>query len=139
MLAPYVDLRSDDRFALEADRHINDAALADVLAGVFSKRGKDEWQRDLTAADVACVAVTTGLNEPILISEDFGRASGYIADVRHPVFDDHPRLAPVVRFSRSATQALPGTLCGTATESVLGELGYSEEEIVDLRARKIIL
>jgi crotonobetainyl-CoA:carnitine CoA-transferase CaiB-like acyl-CoA transferase len=139
VLAPYVDLRSDARFSLEADRHANDAALVDVLAGVLSKRGKDEWQQDLTAADVACVAVTTGLNEPILVSEDFGRASGYIADVRHPVFDVHPRLAPVVRFSRSATQALPGTLCGTATEGVLGELGYSEDEIVDLRARKIIL
>jgi crotonobetainyl-CoA:carnitine CoA-transferase CaiB-like acyl-CoA transferase len=138
-LAPYVDLRADARFAQEADRRTNDAALVDVLARVFSKRGPDDWQQDLTAADVACVAVTTGLNEPILLSDDFGRASGYIADVHHPVFDAHPRLAPVVRFSRSATQAQPGTLCGSATETVLRELGYSEDQIVDLRARKVIL
>jgi crotonobetainyl-CoA:carnitine CoA-transferase CaiB-like acyl-CoA transferase len=84
------------------------------------------------------VAVTAGLNEPILMAEEYGRASGYIADVHHPTFDDHPRLAPVVRFSRSATQAKPGTLCGTATEKVLHELGYDAAQIADLRDRGVI-
>jgi crotonobetainyl-CoA:carnitine CoA-transferase CaiB-like acyl-CoA transferase len=137
-LAPYVDLSADPRFSTGRDRRDNDAALADTLAVVFATRAKDEWQEELTAADVACVAVTTGLNEPILTAEEYGRASGYIADVHHPVFEDHPRLAPVVRFSRSATQAKPGTLCGTATDSVLRELGYSEEQIEDLRARRVV-
>jgi crotonobetainyl-CoA:carnitine CoA-transferase CaiB-like acyl-CoA transferase len=137
-LGPYVDLRGDPRFSSVADRVAHDPALTEVLAGVFRTRGKDSWQDDLTAADVACVAVTTGLNEPILMAEEYGRASGYIADVHHPTFDDHPRLAPVVRFSRSATQAKPGTLCGTATESVLHELGYSDEQISDLRGRGVI-
>ena len=53
------------------------------------------------------------------MSEAFGRASGYVADVEHPTFDRHPRLAPVVRFSRSATQANPGMLAGGATDTVL--------------------
>jgi crotonobetainyl-CoA:carnitine CoA-transferase CaiB-like acyl-CoA transferase len=138
VLEPYVDLRTDPRFSSPADRRAHDPALTDVLTEVFLTRRKDEWEQDLTAADVACVVVATGLNEPILIAEEFGRASGYIADVCHPVFEDHPRLAPVVRFSRSATQAKPGTLCGTATEKVLQELGYRDEQIADLRARKVI-
>ncbi|MBO0732455.1 MAG: CoA transferase, partial [Acidimicrobiaceae bacterium] len=138
VMAPYVDLRSDQRFSSAEARRTNDAALAQLLAAVFATRGKNDWQRELTAADVACVAVTTGPNEPILMSGEYGRASGYIADVHHPVFEDHPRLAPVVRFSRSATQAKPGVLCGSSTDTVLQELGYSGEAIAGLRARQVV-
>lgn len=137
-LAAYVDLREDRRFATEADRLVNDVALCEVLAGVLVRRGKADWQRELTAADVACVAVTTGPTEALLMSDEFGRASGYIADVTHPVFGTHPRLAPIVRFSRSATQAKAGDLCGSATDMVLDELGYTTEQIVDLRARNVV-
>lgn len=137
-LAPYVDLRSDLRFATEDDRRVNDAALGDVLASAFASRGKDEWERDLTAADVGCVAVTTEPMESLMMSAGFGRASGYVADTTHPTFRDHPRLAPYVRFSRSTTQAKGGVLCGEQTDAVLSELGYSDAQIADLRARKIV-
>jgi crotonobetainyl-CoA:carnitine CoA-transferase CaiB-like acyl-CoA transferase len=137
-MAPYVDLGADPRFSTVQDRRDHDAALTDALAAAFVTRSKGEWQEELAAADVACVALTTGLNEPLLTAEEYGRASGYIADVHHPVFEDHPRLAPVVRFSRSATQAKPGTLCGTATEAVLQELDYSDGQIAELRARRVV-
>jgi crotonobetainyl-CoA:carnitine CoA-transferase CaiB-like acyl-CoA transferase len=137
-MAPHVDLSADPRFETEESRRTNDEALAAVLSRVFTTLGKHQWQELLTSADVACVAVHTGLNEPLLMSDDYGRASGYIADVEHPTFGPHPRLAPVVRFSRSATQAKPGTLCGTATQAVLEELGYSGEQIADLRARQVV-
>jgi crotonobetainyl-CoA:carnitine CoA-transferase CaiB-like acyl-CoA transferase len=109
-----------------------------VLAGVFVARRKADWQRELTAADVACVAVTTDAPEALLISDEYGRASGYITDVTHPIFDTHPRLAPIVRFSRSATHAKGGDLCGSATDAVLEELAYTREQIADLRARKVV-
>ena len=137
-LASHVDLRADARFATEADRRANDDALADVLAGVFVSRGKDEWQCDLTARDVACVAVNTGAVEGLLMSDEYGRASGYITDVTHPIFDEHPRLAPVVRFSRSVVEAKGSDLCGSATDAVLGELGYSADRIAELRAMEIV-
>jgi crotonobetainyl-CoA:carnitine CoA-transferase CaiB-like acyl-CoA transferase len=137
-VADQVDLRSDARFATEDDRRRNDDALAEALAAVFVTRTTDDWQLDLTAFDVACVAVDTGLNEPLLMDDEHGRASGYVVDVEHPTFGTHPRLAPVVQFSRSTTRALPGTLCGTATRAVLEELGYTEDEIADLRARKVV-
>jgi crotonobetainyl-CoA:carnitine CoA-transferase CaiB-like acyl-CoA transferase len=137
-MAPHIDLRADVRFATETDRQRNDSVLGEVLAGVFVTRGKDDWQKDLSVADVACVAVTTGPNEELLISDEYGRASGYLVDVTHPVFDAHPRLAPVVRFSRSATSARAGDLCGSATDRVLVELGYTSEQIADLRAKSVV-
>jgi crotonobetainyl-CoA:carnitine CoA-transferase CaiB-like acyl-CoA transferase len=137
-VAPFVDVRADPRFATEADRRAHDAALVDVLARVFVTRDKADWQRELTAGDVACVAVTTDAPEALLISDEYGRASGYITEVTHPIFDTHPRLAPIVRFSRSATHAKGGDLCGSATDAVLEELAYTHEQIADLRARKVV-
>jgi crotonobetainyl-CoA:carnitine CoA-transferase CaiB-like acyl-CoA transferase len=136
-LAPHVDL-VDPRFATAADRAANDGVLADVLSRMFVERSRHEWQRDLSAADVACVAVTTDPPEVLLMSDEVGRAAGYITDVRHPLFDVHPRLAPVVAFSRSTTTARGAELCGSATDAVLGELGYTPVEIDDLRAHGVI-
>ncbi len=50
----------------------------------------------------------------------------------------HPRLAPLVRFSRSSTQAGPAPLVGQDTRTVLAELGYSEAREEELAARRII-
>jgi crotonobetainyl-CoA:carnitine CoA-transferase CaiB-like acyl-CoA transferase len=82
--------------------------------------------------------VVTDPPEAVLISDDVGRAGRYITDVVHPIFDRHPRLAPVVRFSRSGTSARAGGLCGDATDTVLREVGYSADRITDFRARNIV-
>jgi crotonobetainyl-CoA:carnitine CoA-transferase CaiB-like acyl-CoA transferase len=109
-----------------------------VLAPVFASRAKDLWERELLGGGVGCVAVSTAPVESVILSDDFGHANGFVVDVEHPTFDDHPRLAPLVHLSRSETQAKPGVLAGSATEAVLAELGYTDAEIDDLRAGKII-
>ena len=138
LLRPFADLAGDDRFADETSRLERDAELTAVLADVFARRGKDEWERELLEADVGCVAVTTERIEYMFQRDEFGTAGRYVVDVCHPTFDVHPRLSPLVRFSRSATQARSGVLAGSATESVLAEFGYDAEMIADLRARNIV-
>jgi crotonobetainyl-CoA:carnitine CoA-transferase CaiB-like acyl-CoA transferase len=137
-LATHVDLAADERFTTEALRRENDEALAEALTEVFASRGKDVWEGELLSAGVGCVAVSTQPVESVLLSDDFGHANGFVVDVEHPTFDHHPRLAPLVHFSRSVTQAKPGVLAGSATDAVLTELGYTSAEIDELRARKII-
>jgi crotonobetainyl-CoA:carnitine CoA-transferase CaiB-like acyl-CoA transferase len=137
-ISAYVDLGADERFAAEEDRRRHDHQLANVLAAVFRTRPKLDWENDLLAADVACVAVTTNSVESMIWSEEFGRDAGYVRDVRHPTFDQHPRLAPLVRFSRSSTQALPGCLAGQHTDALLREIGYDTAAIDDLRKRQIV-
>lgn len=134
-LASYADL---GRFADPAYRREHDAELADVLAAVFALRADDDWERDLRAAGVGCVALWTGAIERVLKSDEIGRASGYLADVEHATFGEHERLAPLVRFSRSATWALPGVLAGSATDRVLRDLGYDAARIADMRARDVV-
>ena len=116
---------ADPRFATEANRHANDAVLGDVLARVFVTRDRADWQRELTAVDVACVAVTTGAPEALLISDEYGCVSGYITDVTHLIFA-HPSAG--VRSCGSRVRLLNakgGDLCGSATDAVLEELAYT--------------
>ncbi len=131
-------LGSDERFATAGGRAGNDRALSEALAAIFVTRGADSWERDLRDAGVGCVAVTTTNIEAVLWSDEFGRASDYLADVEHPTFGEHPRMAPLVRFSRSATQAKPGVLAGSHTDVIMAELGHDTASIADLRARTII-
>ncbi|MFM2070178.1 MAG: hypothetical protein RLZZ623_441, partial [Actinomycetota bacterium] len=73
-----------------------------------------------------------------LFDDSFGRTSGYLVDVVHPILDEHPRLAPYIRFSRSLTQALPAVLNGQQTDLILQRLGLHDTEIADLRERKVV-
>jgi crotonobetainyl-CoA:carnitine CoA-transferase CaiB-like acyl-CoA transferase len=127
-LTPYVELGSD------ADA----AELTDVLAGAFMRKSAAEWEAELLPQGVGCVKVTTDLIEATLFDDSFGRASGYVADVVHPTLDEHIRLAPYLRFSRSQTQALPAVLNGQQTDEILVGLGKSAAEIADLRARGVV-
>jgi crotonobetainyl-CoA:carnitine CoA-transferase CaiB-like acyl-CoA transferase len=137
-LTSYVDLGADARFADEALRRQNDGVLAETLVKVFDTRSAADWERDLVAADIGCVEVSATAPEARLMSEEFGGASGYITTAAHPTFDEHPRLTPAVRFSRSAGSSRGGILNGQHTDAILGELGYDRAAIADLRERNIV-
>jgi crotonobetainyl-CoA:carnitine CoA-transferase CaiB-like acyl-CoA transferase len=84
------------------------------------------------------VVVSTEPIEHVLWSDEVGRASGYVVDVSHPTFEEHPRMAPLVRLSRSATQAKPGVLAGQHTDAILAELGFDPASISSMRERSIV-
>ncbi|WP_245921704.1 CaiB/BaiF CoA transferase family protein [Nocardia nova] len=130
-LSPYADLASDSRFSTVQDRHTNDAALADVLADVFAGKEKQQWEDELTALDVGCVAILERNSESALQSDPFFEA-GYSVEAISPIFDEHRRLAPLTRFSRSRTKADAGCTVGQHTRPVLREIGIGEERIDEL-------
>ena len=66
------------------------------------------------------------------------RANDFLADVEHPVFGAHRRLAPLVRLSATPGVARPACTLGQHTESVLRELGYDEAAIADLARRAVV-
>jgi crotonobetainyl-CoA:carnitine CoA-transferase CaiB-like acyl-CoA transferase len=138
-LEPYVDLGADARFATKEARAVHDAELAEVLAPVFRTRSGADWEKDLTQRDVACVVSSEESTDGILMSREVGAASGYVSEVTHPTFDELLRIAPVIRFSRSETQALPGCLAGQHTEAILRELGMDAGRIADLQKRRVVM
>jgi crotonobetainyl-CoA:carnitine CoA-transferase CaiB-like acyl-CoA transferase len=137
-LSDTIDLAADPRFRTEDDRRRHDDELASDLQTVFRERTAAEWEQHLAPRGVACVEVAAEPPEAVLKNEAFGRAYGLVADVHHPTLDDHPRLAPLVRLTRSSTCPGPGCLAGQHTEAILRELGYSTEQIESLRSRAVI-
>jgi crotonobetainyl-CoA:carnitine CoA-transferase CaiB-like acyl-CoA transferase len=111
--------------------------LAAPLSEIFALRPAAEWERRLTAADVGCVEVAEVIPE-FQLQADPELAAEYAATAFSATFDEHLRVAPPVRFSRSATQAKGGCLAGEHTEALLRELDYDEVTITDLRDRKVI-
>ncbi len=132
------DLAADTRFADEAARQTNDAALAQVLEAVFASKPAQHWEDTLLAADVGCVVAHREPPESVLQSADFAGAADMLVEVEHPTFGQHVRLKPYVSFSRSATVAESGVLAGQQTDAILSELGYSAEAVADLRERKVV-
>jgi crotonobetainyl-CoA:carnitine CoA-transferase CaiB-like acyl-CoA transferase len=132
------DLGRDARFATAALRAEHATALAEVLAAILATRNAAEWEQRLLGAGVGFVVAST--DPPVLIQQDetFGVPSGLVVDVTGPLFDDHPRNAPAVSFSRSTTTPRSGCLLGQHTDALLRELGYDDDAIVSLRDRNVV-
>lgn len=137
-LSVYVDLESDERFSTATARRDNDGVLAETLSIVFAGRRKQEWEDELTGQDVGCVAAAEANPESVLQTDPFFEA-GYSVEAVSPIFDEHRRLAPLNKFSRSLTKADAGCTIGQHTRPVLREIGVEEARIADLSERKIIV
>ncbi len=135
-LKPYTDL-GQEKFSTPDLRHTHDADLAESLGSVLRTRSKFEWEKTLGAQDIGCVAVTERTPESHLQGDEYFEA-GYTVLADSPVFDEHRRLAPLTRFSRSGVKADAGCTIGEHTDSVLTEIGFTAERIAELREKDIV-
>ncbi len=138
-LEPFAGLASDPRFASAESRRENDEALTGMLADVFRNRTAVEWEADLVAAEIGCVEVAEGSIPRATLEDAVTREAGFLAEVEHPSFGRHRRLAPLVALSLTPGEAKPACLFGEHTESVMRELGYSEAAIDELEADAVVV
>ena len=132
------DLLDDPHFATDEARVEHDAALAEELGRVFATKEPLEWEKLLTAADIACVqAEDRGMyyfyNEDAHVQEN-----GFITEVEAPRLGKFWRYSPLLRFSHTQGKAGPGVLRGEHTQTILHQLGYSEEEIRGLKELGVV-
>jgi formyl-CoA transferase len=66
------------------------------------------------------------------------RATGTVVEVDHPTRGKYLSVGNPIKLSDSPTEVTRSPLLGEHTEEVLKQLGYSESQIADLRASKII-
>lgn len=135
-LRPYTDL-GHKKFSTPDLRRTHDADLAETLDAVLRTRSKFEWEKEFNVQDIGCVAVTERTPEIHLQGDEYFEA-GYTVLADSPVFDEHRRLAPLTRFSRSGVKADAGCMIGEHTDSVLSEIGISPERISELREKDIV-
>jgi len=130
------ELADDARFANNAARVANREALVDIITQVLQRHERDYW-----------IGRFTGLGVP------FGPINNIQQTFAHPqvgarqatVEVDHPRagkvrmVAPPVTYNgKRMPVRRPPPWLSQHTKEVMLELGYSQNEIAELRARKII-
>jgi alpha-methylacyl-CoA racemase len=101
-------------------------ACRKVLADTFRTKPRDEWAAIFAPLD-ACVAPVLTLDEALRHPHNVARGS--FVEV-----DGAPMPGPAPRFSKTPGTVGPVTAVGGATAELLGELGYSDAELGELRA-----
>jgi crotonobetainyl-CoA:carnitine CoA-transferase CaiB-like acyl-CoA transferase len=117
-------------------RHFHGTKIAEVLDQVFPSKTTAEWLELLTEADILATDVAD--YRQVLASEQ-ARTNGYVMAMEHPVAGKISVTgSPVTLNSEVALEAAPAPELGQHTEEVLLELGYTWEEIAELRDNKVI-
>ena len=117
----------------------NDAKRIELLAlldDLFATGTREDWVAKLRGADIVSAPINTLLeasNDPDVI------ANGYVTEIDYPKYGKRLKVHGTP-WQFSETPAKPGIApeLGGHNDAVLGELGYSQAEVADLRARRII-
>jgi crotonobetainyl-CoA:carnitine CoA-transferase CaiB-like acyl-CoA transferase len=130
------DLIDDPRYATLEARRENAAACVAELDGEFAKRTFVEWKRLLAGLDAPWAPIQS---VPELLDDPQVEANGYIGDVE---IDGEPayRLPAVpVQFDGRPPPLRRAPEHGEDTETVLTEIGYDWDDILDLKESGVIL
>jgi crotonobetainyl-CoA:carnitine CoA-transferase CaiB-like acyl-CoA transferase len=129
-------LGTDPRFATPQDRLEHRAELEAILAPVFRARPVAHWMEALEQADVLCAPVN---DYPRLVRHPQVMATGFITEQDHPRAGRFRTVATPVKLEKTpGTIRTPAPRLGEHSEAVLAEAGFTEAEIEQLAARRII-
>ena len=129
-------LLDDPRFKTAADRSKNRKALAPELEKVFVTKPSAEWVELLNAKGVPSGPI---LDVKQVFENEQIQHLRMAVPVKHPALGEVRVQAPPVTLSRtpgSVRAHAPDT--GEHTDEILGELGFSQAEVRELRAEKVV-
>lgn len=129
-------LRDDRRFATNSSRLSHRAELDAALQPVFGAMTIKQIEARLGDAGVPCGAVHD-LHD--VFTDPQVAAIGSVREVSHPTAGQIKVVGPPYRLSASPpTVRRPPPLLGEHTDTVLQELGYSQEEIANLCEANVV-
>lgn len=130
------ELETDPRFDSFFTRRLHLGELYAILDPIFEGRTTAEWIEMLEAVDTVCAPVAAYAD---VVSDPQVRENEYVVEVDHHLLGRIPVVAHPLRFSETPTRvAAAAPELGQHTEDVLLELGYSWEEITELREKGAI-
>jgi crotonobetainyl-CoA:carnitine CoA-transferase CaiB-like acyl-CoA transferase len=129
-------LLDDPRFKSAPDRSKHRKALAVELEKAFASRTSADWVELLNAKGVPSGPI---LNVKEMFENEQVQHLQMAVPVKHPALGEVRVQAPPVTLSRTpASVRLHSPDPGEHTDEILGELGFSADEIKTLRADKVV-
>jgi len=125
------DVLADPRFDSAEKRQREAATLVELLTAMFATRTRAEWAEVLNASE----CIWAPLQSPAEIPADPQVVeNGYTLGFEHPTHGPFRVAASPVQFGNQAPQVRRAAVeLGADTEQVLLELGYSWDEIAQLK------
>jgi crotonobetainyl-CoA:carnitine CoA-transferase CaiB-like acyl-CoA transferase len=115
---------------------VNRAALTAELEKAMATRTSREWIDILNAAGVPSGPI---YDVREVFEDEHVKSLGLDTPVKHPVLGEIRIQSPAVTLSRTpGSIRMPAAEPGQHTDEVLGELGYSREEIERFRKDDVI-
>src|SRR5579862_444450 len=112
------------------------AALLRLLDELFATGSRDKWVETLRAADIVAAPINTLLeasNDPDVL------ANGYVTEVDYPEYGKRLKVhGSPWQFSETPARIGVAPKLGAHNDEVLARLGYSEQQIEEFRAHKVI-
>lgn len=131
------ELQRDSRFSENRDRMMNLAALQETLTPYFKKRSRQEWLAIFESKGLPCGPVNDVLDmhaDPQALARDM------VISVDHATLGSVRTLGLPVKFSDTPGGVRRGApLLGQHTREVLGEYGFSSQEIDGLVAEGAVV
>jgi len=128
------ELLEDSRFHTSEKRRKNRAVLETMLEEIFRTRPSKEWLRRLEEARLPH-GLVRGIAEVLAHPQVLSRKM--IAQVESPV-GPVPIIASPLHLSASSGRLDPIPLLGQDTDSILRELGYTQQQIEQFRLDAVI-
>jgi formyl-CoA transferase len=110
--------------------------LSELIIAIFSHKTTEEWVQLMDAAGVPCGAVKMTAE---LFDDPHVMAENMLVELEHPVLGTVKMANSPLRMSGGETGTRRSSpSLGQHTREYLGELGFSDDEIVELEAVKVV-
>lgn len=133
------DLILDERFSTEEARERHNFELVKIFDEIFVKKTAGEWEDFFVSKGlIFCVAqkISEVLNDPQAIASDYINEIEYpdprIGKVKIPGFPIH-----LSKCKRPSTSSFAPSI-GEHTDDIMREIGYTDQEISDLKEQGVI-
>ena len=130
------ELIDDPRFTTNTDRVQHRAECVEVLSQVFREKPADHWVKVISDAGVPCGPINRVSQ---VLSDPQVQHRNMVAAIPHPQV---PGLkvpgSPLKLTATPPAFRRPPPLLGQHNEEILGEAGYGQDQIADMRERGVI-
>jgi crotonobetainyl-CoA:carnitine CoA-transferase CaiB-like acyl-CoA transferase len=129
-------LGSDHRYNSMSKRSQHVKELVTVVEEALQAKSAEEWEELLTAADVPC-SVARPIED--MFDHPQVKALDMVAHVTHPGVGGMRMLGVPINFSKMPNRAQrPAPALGEHTQEVLHSLGYTPDQVEELKRAKVI-